>query len=284
MQNIDLDLVKTEGYGIHENAAELNSRVSIGHQKPKVFSAEKWFIILSIVAHSLVLLLLLKTSGNIIPAQNLINESPLKSYLYSPPIPSVFPEEKAVVREQDTATQVPSPAIMNKPANIDKKSIEQAEPAVINKIASPESVASKPVTTKTEQAEILHNKTELPPIERSSQRYQLNKERLDNAVKNYQRSIDNAAINNIAQEQAREYQLRKTSPLLDIPELPSREERAATLRKRVVDCSNKAKLGITILTSLMGGTVQCRKHNNAQEFIDKRLNKGVKEKDKTNPR
>lgn len=284
MQNIDLDLVITKGYGIHENAAELNSRASAMHPKPKVFSSVKWFIVISVFAHSLVLLILLKTSVDIIPAPHSIDVPPLKSYLYTPPKTTLVQEEKPVIRGQDTATQAPSPSVVNEPSAINKKSAEQSEPTLIDKIAGRDDDTSKPLTTETEQAKLLQNKSQLSPIEKRTQRYQLNKERLDNAVQNYQRSLDNAAINNMAQEQAREYQLRKTSPLLDIPELPTKEERAATLRKRVVDCSNKAKLGISILTSLMGGTVQCRSHNNAQEFIDKRLNKGVKQKTKTNPR
>ena len=284
MQNIDLDLVITKGYGIHENAAELNSRASAMHPKPKAFSSVKWFIVISVFAHSLVLLILLKTSVDIIPAPHSIDVPPLKSYLYTPPKTTLVQEEKPVIRGQDTATQAPSPSVVNEPSAINKKSAEQSEPTLIDKIAGRDDDTSKPLTTETEQAKVLQNKSQLSPIEKSTQRYQLNKERLDNAVQNYQRSLDNAAINNMAQEKAREYQLRKTSPLLDIPELPTKEERAATLRKRVVDCSNKAKLGISILTSLMGGTVQCRSHNNAQEFIDKRLNKGVKQKTKTNPR
>jgi len=97
------------------------------------------------------------------------------------------------------------------------------------------------------------------------------------ALRRYQSKQNTQAINRMAQEQARTYREEKTSPKIEPPTLPSQEEREATLRKREVDCSNVAKKALRMATAFTGGTIECRKHADIQQFIDKHINTGVED-------
>jgi hypothetical protein len=234
----------------------------------------KWFIFASILIHVLILLVIVLAKQKPSTPESFSTEAPLKSYLYTLPKtqkPIVTPQLTSDTTQSNENKLMPSPAAENdlstdEPIQAPKKEITQA--------VSEDQQAKQAL-------EILQNTSSKTSKENSSlSKSILSKSRIDKAVQNYQSSIDSKAINNMALEEAREYELRKTSPLLNIPDLPSAEERAATLRTREIDCNNKAKLVVAALAGAFNGNVRCRQSNQFQEYIDKRLNKEAKDERK----
>ena len=95
---------------------------------------------------------------------------------------------------------------------------------------------------------------------------------LSEAIGKYQKQIHRAKVQSMAEQAAKAYRKAKTSPEINATTTVSYEERSAALRKIEVDCANVLKKGLSILSYLGGGTVDCRNNNNFQEYINKHLN------------
>jgi hypothetical protein len=101
------------------------------------------------------------------------------------------------------------------------------------------------------------------------------------ALKDYESYIDGQQIQQMAHEEAAEFRQRQTSPKIIAPTKSlSPEQLEAQRRRIIVDCENAAKRGVSVISYLLGGTIECNQNPDFQQYINKRLNKGTPESSK----
>jgi hypothetical protein len=229
-------------------------------------SKTKWFICLSISLHIFVLII--------------IGLSYLQTYSHKPivskkntdqAISSYFVFAKAAV-DQDVTPEL-SPETMQQPTVSLSESVPKLEPKLNDIVNSEHALeqALKPIDsaiTQENTAKILTSTSN------SQADISINMASIDQALQNYQIQLNDQQINKMAQESALAFRKEKTSPQITMPSNTMTPEQQEALRRRVVvDCTNAAKRGLSIITSLLGGTIECNQNPDFQEFIDKRINK-----------
>jgi len=214
----------------------------------KKYKPKRAFIVVSVLAHILViaLIVLFKPTVTSIVANS--QTKPVKSYLI-----------------------VKSPA---KPIAIRHEDNSIADIVPLEEAAEPAQVKSEP------EADVIQSDQQPSPIASQSEMTTASspsnnkpQQKLNNAIQRYQSNLHQAKVQKMAEEAARAYQQAKTSPEINPSPVRTAEERAAALRKIEVDCASAAKQGLAVVTGLLGGTIECRKNNNFQQYIDKHLNK-----------
>lgn len=105
--------------------------------------------------------------------------------------------------------------------------------------------------------------------------HNINKRRIDTAVQNYHSMLNNQAVQRLAEQRAKEYQQEKDTeaPIIGPSSTLSQEQREAVKRKIEIDCASASKRGLSFVSGLFGGTIECRNHSDIQQYIDKHLNK-----------
>jgi hypothetical protein len=225
------------------------------------------FILLSLLIHALILVILSRT----IPASftySTFNDSPLKSYIF------VAKPQTSLPINLDTLglTLATTELVPQNFEQVEQDSIEAATPvhpiesAVFAEQNAESEVYNQPVKDFSQN---------LTPIssEEVKNTALINKQNIVGAVREYQAAINSQAIQQMAEQGAKDYQKRRLSPVIQPPAISTREERGAILRRVEIDCTNAAKQGLSFVSGLLGSTIECRKNSTFQEYIDKRLEK-----------
>ncbi|MFC4700698.1 hypothetical protein ACFO4O_11045 [Glaciecola siphonariae] len=217
---------------------------------------------ISVAIHLLIILYFIyyqQTSDTLQTRTAAKDDAALKSYLYTTP-PKAEPAPEIA---KDIAGETDLGMTSERSEKLESPVLAEEQAQTIEPRTAPQKQILQNTSEQVTQADTL----------------KLSQERLNNALKNYQLNQDQKAISRMAQEGARAYQDEKRSPQLNIPDMPEPERFAP--RAIELDCANTGKKILSLVAGLGGGRVQCREHNNIQEFIDKRLHKG-QEKDESN--
>nr|WP_136249464.1 hypothetical protein [Ningiella ruwaisensis] len=276
--------------------------ISIGNK----LKTTKWMIIFvsaSVFIHALLIVSMYQVMHQVKvpfsenPSSN--NSAPLESYIFvrvpETPKPSsqertpeeIKPEQIKTEQNQDFPILKDSTNDANLDSSTRSENSVQAEPqnSATSDITVKQESKSRPLVNESASSpstQILQNTAtntdanKSLPTDSLSSKHLNNKSAIDNAVQRYQMQQNAQAIQNMAEQEAKAYMRQKVSPDLNLPDFDSlarAEQREAALRKIEVDCANAAKKGISIITGLFGGTVQCRDNNEFQQYIDKHLNK-----------
>lgn len=225
------------------------------------------FILLSLLIHALILFILSRT----IPysfTHSTLNNPALKSYIFVAKPQAISPINLNVL----APTLATNELVPQNFEHVQQDSIEAS--------ASVYSIESDVMAEKDTESEIYNQPPEdssqdLTPIssEEVKNTALINRQNIAGAVREYQAAINSQAIQLMAEQGAKEYQKRRLSPVIQPPAISTREEREAILRRVEIDCTNAAKQGLSFVSGLLGGTIECRKNSTFQEYIDKRLEK-----------
>ncbi|WP_371193095.1 hypothetical protein [Glaciecola sp. SC05] len=243
----------------HIDIAQFEDQAQLERERPSTFPVKtRWlraFLALSALLHLLILTVLLLSKPAVM-TQKPLQQPILQSYLFIKPaaVENTLPVPSPITQLQET--EPPIEISVSKPAEL--------IPAIANKLEEPLSIST--LLNTAEAPEALTG-SKIVVTEPSMKR------RIDHAVRNYQSNINDQAIQRMAEQDAKEYQLRKSSPIIAPPNLPSQEDREAMLRTIELDCANAAKKGLGFISGLMGGTIECRNNPDFQQYIDKHLGK-----------
>lgn len=137
---------------------------------------------------------------------------------------------------------------------------------------------SQPVETASGQInleeKVVDTKLSTAHLKNSEPSLNLNIAQLNQALRDYQIHFGEQEIQRMAKEGAAELRRQRASPSITSSASPlSPEQLDAQRRQIVVDCTNAAKRGISVISSLLGGVIECNKNLDFQQYIDKRLKK-----------
>jgi hypothetical protein len=219
-------------------------------------ASKSLFLVASVLLHLALLIAVLITLDPFLPSIKIEkNVAPLKSYIiFASPVSPVQPSQKVTLEpnsspvkqaiEEKQAPSSDNASISNALPILPSPALEQVSDASANQDNAPPVVVNDPV---------------------------ISRQTIDRAVQNYQSILNKQAILKMGEQQAREYQIQKRSPLIARPSVATGEQRESMLRRVEVDCASAAKKGLSIITGLFGGSIECRSHSNIQQYIDKHL-------------
>lgn len=231
------------------------------------------FIAVSILAHVVLLALIAFLKPTVQPLKLVEPNEALKSYLVVKTPPTIT-TPKPIVETQENNIEIPKTETNtnNKdtiPASAPPVTIDTIEDATVPAAESVEAPAEK---EQAPEMPIIDSPIEVPQTE-SPTSLMIPKQKLSESATRYQNNLHQMKVQEMAEQAARDYRKAQTSPEINPAPQMSIEEKAAALRKIEVDCASATKQGIAIVTGLFGGTVECRKHSNFQQYIDKHLSK-----------
>lgn len=213
------------------------------------------FLLASVLAHSLIIIALFYTSTAKAPATQK-QKIPLQSYI-------VFTNPPQTTQIQTTVPKMNE--FINEPEEIEtvnnfSPSIERKEKQFIDLSDASTDNDAKEAQTSSEAA----------PLPTFIPRPRIT---VDDALHRYQAQLNNKAIAQISQQELQNYQRSKVSPQITAPKPMDAADQQILIERIKVDCTDAAKKGLSIISGLLGGTIECNEHVNFQEYIDKRLNK-----------
>jgi hypothetical protein len=268
LHTIDLNRFDTS----EENLFSLNGKTRKPVRLKKVV-----FVALSIVLHlSVITMFIVYGPTALEPIQDATTS--LKSYLVIKPLPiqAAKPEiAQPEIKDSETSElqtiepQINAPVLKQQVLEVPQ--IENAEVSAsleekqkldmtLREKSEPPAKSSKVHSAQTQSPQTTNSAMVNTPID------------LSEAIGKYQKQIHRAKVQSMAEQAAKAYRKAKTSPEINTATTVSYEERSAALRKIEVDCASLLKKGLSILSYLGGGTVDCRNNNNFQEYINKHLN------------
>lgn len=222
-----------------------------------------WPVVISILAHALLLLLSKQKLDIKTPSDS--TEPAIQSYLYTPPaevVPQVQPEP-----EEKTV----SPPAMEVPAREQAPESEvQPQPESPENVDIPEETT--PVTVNTEP---VVTEAETEAEQNNTQTYNWSGNGLSGQLSNQLQQLQQQQYQNMLNQQTQGYtrqwdqQSVRPSP---VPELsPEQALRQAT--QITTDCDKGLNKTLAFLSGISGGTVKCSDNGNVKKFIQQRLNK-----------
>jgi hypothetical protein len=174
------------------------------------------------------------------------------------------------------------------PLNSPSESREDTEtlPTVVkNEVIIPENVSVQEQIANIEEAAfaVSDEAVTRPPIDNLPAQQSLQKSPLPNIYHNAPdiarrqlNSLNQAKLQDLAQQAAKEYQEQKSSPNLDLKPVDPKVTEDEKLRDSVqvrVNCDSNTNKIASVLSGFMGGTLKCTEGPEINSFIQNRLNK-----------
>ena len=165
----------------------------------------------------------------------------------------------------------------------DSKTKEESTPETIIENLQQESIEIEDSTNAENDSVKLSDDVQVEPDDSSAsqqandlsdENQQLPKINIAESLNRHLQKLDNINQQNLASASAQQHMKSRRSPQINTqrPTI-TLEQRQRILRRIQVDCQNAAKRGLSFISGILGGTIECRSYNGFQQYIDKHLNK-----------